>query len=69
MQLKTKTDREAVDCGGCRGHGVVSDFAGGDFNGPKDCEDCNGLGWLFRYSDGTLRDVRGHIRGKSEAVP
>lgn len=31
-------------CGCCRGYGLVSDYTGGDFNGPKECEACFGHG-------------------------
>jgi hypothetical protein len=34
-------------CGHCRGYGVVSDYAGGDFNGAKDCSQCaGGIVWV-----------------------
>lgn len=33
-------------CGVCSGHGIVSDYRGGDFNGARDCESCFG-GTIF----------------------
>lgn len=33
-------------CSGCSGYGLVSDYSGGDFNGPKECNDCDGAGVL-----------------------
>jgi hypothetical protein len=31
-------------CGCCRGTGLVSDYSGGDFNGPAECDACGGQG-------------------------
>ena len=38
-------------CGSCRGYGVVSDYSGGDFNGPMDCDHCVG-GMVWRTPSG-----------------
>ena len=29
-----------VQCSACGGHGIVADYSGGDFNGPRECDDC-----------------------------
>ena len=35
-------------CGVCSGHGVVSDYGGGeDFYGPKECKYCWGNGFVY----------------------
>jgi hypothetical protein len=34
-------------CGCCSGYGVVSDYSGGDFNGPTECDACGGQGYYF----------------------
>lgn len=41
-------------CYGCGGHGMVSDYSGGDFNGPKECECCNGSGRLYVSFGGAI---------------
>lgn len=35
-------------CFACYGTGMVSDYSGGDFNGPKECDKCcgNGAYWV-----------------------
>lgn len=36
------------NCFVCSGTGMVSDYSGGDFNGPKECDTCKGNGhyWI-----------------------
>ncbi len=41
-----RTDWRVVSCGSCV-NGLVSDYSGGDFNGPKECPECGGSGRLF----------------------
>lgn len=41
-----------VACPNCGGHGVVSDYRGGDFNGAMDCPDCGGSGGIVVYASG-----------------
>ena len=59
-------------CGVCRGHGIVSDYSGGDFQGERDCEYCGyGTVWvserdrLAKYVGGPLL---GSWPGKFKAV-
>jgi hypothetical protein len=41
-----------IVCHRCGGHGVVSKYSAGDFEGPEECK-CNG-GQLWRYPSGRL---------------
>ena len=34
-----------IRCSGCGGHGLVSDYHGDDFYGPKECGQCSGKGF------------------------
>jgi hypothetical protein len=43
-----------ITCGQCRGHGLVSDYSTGDFEGAMDCPGCAGQGYLWRYDSGIL---------------
>lgn len=48
-----------VNCGNCAGCGMVSDFRGGDFNGPMDCPDCGGSGAQWVSPQGRIADYPG----------
>jgi len=41
-------------CGRCGGHGVVSVYTMGDFDGAGWCPDCGGSGSLWRSPKGAL---------------
>lgn len=56
---------EAVKCGTCHGHGLLSDYGNGDdFYGAKECPDC-ASGYQWKYPSGTLaRYYAGPLVGK-----
>ena len=59
-----------VACGSCGGHGMVSDYSTGDFEGPKECDDCGGGGayWVHRESGLVALWPGGPWRGRLPAA-
>jgi hypothetical protein len=43
-----------IQCSHCRGYGVVSHYSAYDFEGAKDCPDCEGTGQLYIRPTGHL---------------
>ncbi len=48
-----------IACWICSGHGVVSRYSMGDFEGPEECDTCGGNGSVIRYKSGTLAKFPG----------
>lgn len=49
----------------CGGHGIVSDYGGGDFNGAKECAECGGSGRQFLSDKGVIAIYPGGpLRGR-----
>lgn len=46
------SDWTRVRCSNCSGHGIVSDYRSGDFDGPMECSECNGSGFIWRHKSG-----------------
>ncbi len=36
-----------MQCFGCGGHGLVSVYSATDFEGPEECDVCDGKGFIF----------------------
>ncbi len=41
-------------CYVCSGHGLVSDYSGGDFNGATECDRCDGTGRVWLSPKGAI---------------
>ena len=53
------TDWRTEICVYCDGHGLVSDYRGGDFNGAMECSECNGSGRIWISPQGRIADYPG----------
>lgn len=58
-------------CPGCSGFGVVARYTlgGSDFDGPEECEDCNGSGvqWVHRRTGTIAQYPGGPLMGRHAA--